>query len=230
MRRADRCRGDLQRRPGFPEAEEQERRHHAAPARRALDHDDAQHHLVLAKQMGLKYVDPHDLDRLRRASGEALPGDYDQHAVIARSRDAVFDDFSPGFYFVVAMTGIILVLAANTAFNGFPVLGSILAQDGFAPRALGSRGDRLAYSNGIVFLAVLAIILIEVFNTQTTRLIQLYIVGVFVSFNLNQLGMILHSTRHLKTEQDPAARHRMFRARIINTVGLSFTAVVWWSC
>ena len=65
----------------------------------------------------------------------------------------MFDHFPPGFYFVVTVTGIILVLAANTAFNGFPVLGSILAQDGLAPRALGSRGDRLAYSNGIVFLA-----------------------------------------------------------------------------
>ena len=74
--------------------------------------------------------------------------------MIAQIARAVFDDFPPGFYFVVAMTGIILVLAANTAFNGFPVLGSILAQDGFAPRPLGSRGDRLAYSNGIVFLAV----------------------------------------------------------------------------
>ena len=61
---------------------------------------------------------------------------------------------------MVTVTGIILVLAANTAFNGFPVLGSILAQDGLAPRALGSRGDRLAYSNGIVFLAVIAIVLI----------------------------------------------------------------------
>ena len=146
--------------------------------------------------------------------------------MIAQIADSIFDGFSPGFYFVVAMTGIILVLAANTAFNGFPVLGSILAQDGLAPRALGSRGDRLAYSNGIVFLAVMAIILIEVFNAETTRLIQLYIVGVFVSFNLSQLGMIRHWTRHLKTERDPAVRHRMYRSRVINTVGLSFTAVV----
>ena len=97
----------------------------------------------------------------------------------------------------------ILVLAANTAFNGFPVLGSILAEDGLAPRALGSRGDRLAFSNGIVFLAVMAIILIQVFDAQTTRLIQLYIVGVFVSFTLSQLGMIRHWTRHLKREKDP---------------------------
>jgi hypothetical protein len=127
---------------------------------------------------------------------------------------------------VVTVTGIILVLAANTAFNGFPVLGSILAEDGFAPRALGSRGDRLAYSNGIVFLAMMAIALILAFDAQTTRLIQLYIVGVFVSFNLSQLGMIRHWTRHLKTEKDPAVRRRMVRSRVINTVGLTFTAVV----
>jgi hypothetical protein len=180
---------------------------------------------VLAKQMGLRYVDPHDLDRLTR-DGEALPGDYDQHTVIAQIARAVFQDFSPGFYFVVTVTGVILVLAANTAFNGFPVLGSILAQDGFAPRALGSRGDRLAYSNGIVFLAVMAIILILAFDAQVTRLIQLYIVGVFVSFNLSQLGMIRHWTRHLATERDPAERRRMMRSRAINTIGLTFTAVV----
>ena len=124
------------------------------------------------------------------------------------------------------MTGIILVLAANTAFNGFPVLGSILAQDGLAPRALGSRGDRLAYSNGIVFLAVMSIVLIQVFDAETTRLIQLYIVGVFVSFNLSQLGMIRHWTRHLKDTHDPAARRRMMRSRAINTFGLGMTAVV----
>ena len=90
------------------------------------------------------------------------------------------------------------MLAANTAFNGFPVLGSILAKDGFLPRQLGSRGDRLAYSNGIVILAVMAIVLIVAFDAEVTRLIQLYIVGVFVSFNLSQLGMIRHWTRHLR--------------------------------
>ncbi|MFZ2502663.1 MAG: APC family permease [Nocardioides sp.] len=177
--------------------------------------------IVLARQMGLKYVDPHELDRLIGADAG-----YEQHPVIAQLARAIFDGFNPGFYFVVAMTGIILVLAANTAFNGFPVLGSILAHDGYAPRALGSRGDRLAYSNGIVFLAVMSIILIQVFNAETTRLIQLYIVGVFVSFNLSQLGMIRHWTRHLRTETDPAERRRMMRSRVINAVGLTFTAVV----
>ncbi len=181
--------------------------------------------IVLAKQMGLRYVDPHHYDRLT-LDGEPLPAGFDQHPVIAQIARAVFSDFSPGFYFVVTVTGIILVLAANTAFNGFPVLGSILAKDGLAPRALGARGDRLAYSNGIVALAVMAIVLINIFDAETTRLIQLYIVGVFVSFNLSQLGMIRHWTRRLGSEKDPAERRRMQRSRVINAIGLTFTAVV----
>jgi amino acid transporter len=180
--------------------------------------------IVLARNMGLKYVDPNDIDRLREPDGSHFTGD--QHTVIAQLSKAIFSDFPPGFYFVIATTGIILVLAANTAFNGFPVLGSILARDGFAPRALGSRGDRLAYSNGIVFLAVMAIVLIVAFNAETSKLIQLYIVGVFVSFNLSQLGMIRHWTRNLKTEKNPAVRRRMNRSRAINTFGLGMTAVV----
>lgn len=181
--------------------------------------------IVLAKEMGIRYVDPAEVERLT-LNGVPEPVGYTQNAVIAQIAKALFSDFPPGFYLVVTVTGIILVLAANTAFNGFPVLGSILAKDGFMPRALGSRGDRLAYSNGIVVLAVMAIVLIWLFDAETTRLIQLYIVGVFVSFNLSQLGMIRHWTRHLRTETDPATRRRMVRSRIINTVGLSFTAVV----
>ncbi len=182
--------------------------------------------IILAREMGVRYVDPHHLERLRTATGGMLPDDFEQHPLISQIAESVFHDFRPGFYFVVTVTGIILVLAANTAFNGFPVLGSILAKDGLAPRALGSRGDRLAYSNGIVFLAVMAIVLIFAFDAETTKLIQLYIVGVFVSFNLSQLGMIRHWTRHLKTETDPAVRRRMFRSRAINTFGLGMTAVV----
>ena len=182
--------------------------------------------IVLANQMNIRYVDPHDLDRLIRPDGTPVPSTYDEHTVIAQIARAVFDTFPPGFYFVVTVTGIILVLAANTAFNGFPVLASILAKDGFAPRQLGSRGDRLAYSNGILILAGFAMVLIVAFDAETTRLIQLYIVGVFVSFNLSQLGMIRHWTRLLRTEQDGALRRRMYRARMINTFGLGMTAMV----
>ena len=181
--------------------------------------------IVLAKEMGLRFVDPDDQHRLT-LNGVPLGDSHTQNAVIAQVSKAVWADFPPGFYLTVTVTGLILVLAANTAFNGFPVLGSILARDGFAPRALGSRGDRLAYSNGIVFLAVMAAVLIIAFDAQTTKLIQLYIVGVFVSFNLSQLGMIRHWGRELSKETDPNKRRSMMRSRTINAIGLTFTAVV----
>jgi amino acid transporter len=181
--------------------------------------------IVLAREIGVRIVDPDDLDRLRRG-GEPVPADYDQDTLISQIAESVFSEFPPGFYLTVTVTAVILVLAANTAFNGFPALGSILARDGYAPRALGSRGDRLAYSNGIVALAALAMVLIWAFDAEVTRLIQLYIVGVFVSFTLSQLGMIRHWTRELRTVRDPAARWRMLRSRAINATGLSFTAVV----
>ena len=92
------------------------------------------------------------------------------------------------FYLVQAFTAGVLVLAANTAFNGFPMLASILARDRYAPRQLYNRGDRLVYSNGVVLLALAAIGLIVLFNAELTRLIQLYIIGVFVSFTPSQAG------------------------------------------
>jgi amino acid transporter len=182
--------------------------------------------IVLAREMRLKYVDPLRIDLLRQADGSPLPEDHDQHTVLSQIARGVFDNFPVGFYFVIVMTVVVLFLAANTAFNGFPVLGSILAKDGFMPRQLASRGDRLAYNNGIMILAFLAIVLVVVFDAEVTRLIQLYIVGVFVSFTLGQLGMTRHWTRLLRTETDPATRRRMMRSRGINTFGLALTGVV----
>ncbi|GAA2257317.1 MULTISPECIES: APC family permease [Kitasatospora] len=154
------------------------------------------------------------------------PADYHQKTALAQISEAVFSNFTPGFYFIAGVTGLILVLAANTAFNGFPVLGSILAQDRYLPRQLHTRGDRLAFSNGIILLAIAAIAFIVAFGADPNRLIQLYIVGVFVSFNMSQSGMIRHWTRLLRTETDPAARRRMQRSRAINTFGLVMTAAV----
>ncbi|MCW2500278.1 MAG: DNA-binding protein [Frankiales bacterium] len=160
-------------------------------------------------------------------NGQPVGKDYDQPTVIAQLADTVFQGPLHGLsYVVIAFTGVILILAANTAFNGFPVLGSILAKDGYLPRQLHTRGDRLAYSNGIVLLAGFAILLIVSFDAEVTRLIQLYIVGVFISFTLSQTGMIRHWTRLLQQETDPAARGRMRRARVINSVGLAMTATV----
>lgn len=156
---------------------------------------------------------------------DAPPG-YVQQTMVAQLADTVFANFRPGFFFVVAMTALILALAANTAFNGFPVLGSILAQDRFLPRQLHTRGDRLAFSNGILILAAFAVILVLGFQAEVTRLIPLYTVGVFVSFTLSQTGMVRHWRRLLATETDPAARRRMRRSQAINGFGAIMTGVV----
>lgn len=94
------------------------------------------------------------------------------------------------FYLVQFSTAVVLVLAANTAFNGFPRLASIVARDGYLPRQFQFRGDRLAFSVGIVVLAVIAIILIIVYQGSVTGLIPLYTIGVFLAFTLNQAGMV----------------------------------------
>jgi hypothetical protein len=149
-----------------------------------------------------------------------------QRTVIAQVGRAVFGGSSPFFYLLQLVTALILVLAANTAFNGFPVLASILSRDGYLPRQLHNRGDRLAFSNGILLLSGFAILLIVVFNASPTRLIQLYIIGVFVSFVCSQTGMIRHWNRNLRTATDPAVRRHMKRTRVINSVGATVTAVV----
>jgi Amino acid permease len=155
----------------------------------------------------------------------APPG-YEQRTLVAQLADAVFGDFRAGAVFVIGVTALILVLAANTAFNGFPVLGSILSKDGYLPRQLHTRGDRLAFSNGILFLAGFAILLVIGFQAQVTRLIPLYTVGVFVSFTLSQTGMVRHWRRRLATETDPVARSRMRRAQTINRFGAVMTGLV----
>jgi amino acid transporter len=153
-------------------------------------------------------------------------GHYTQRTVIAQLGGAVFGSGSFGFYALQIFTAAILVLAANTAFNGFPILASILAADGFMPRQFARRGDRLVFSNGIVILAGLSIGLIVAFDASTTRLIQLYIIGVFVSFTLSQAGMVQHWRRLLPDTPASGLRRKMHRSLLINGLGASTTAVV----
>jgi hypothetical protein len=129
------------------------------------------------------------------------------------------------FYLFQAATAAILVLAANTAFNGFPVLASILARDRYLPRQLHNRGDRLVFSNGIVLLAAAAAALIIGFSANLDRLIQLYIIGVFTSFTLSQIGMVRHWQRAQRDAAGPE-RRGMRRSQAINATGAVFTAVV----
>ncbi|MDP9219907.1 MAG: APC family permease [Actinomycetota bacterium] len=154
-----------------------------------------------------------------------LPAGEAQKTALAQLAGAVFGQ-SPMFYAVQAFTAGILVLAANTAFNGFPGLASILSADGYLPKQLARRGDRLVFSNGIVLLALLAIGLIIAFGASVTALIQLYIIGVFVSFTLSQLGMVRHWARRLMVTRDRAERRSMHRSQTINALGAGATAVV----
>ncbi|MFN3338781.1 MAG: APC family permease, partial [Dietzia sp.] len=159
--------------------------------------------IVLANQLGVQIAE----DPATQLIG--APEDYQQKTMIAQLADPVFAGLPVAFYVIMTITALILVLAANTAFNGFPVLASVLARDKYLPRQLATRGDRLAFSNGIVLLAVAAIVLVVAFDAQVTVLIQLYIVGVFVAFSLSQLGMVRHWTRRLENEQIPAVRGRV---------------------
>ena len=176
--------------------------------------------IVLAKETGAKVAERPDEQLV------GAPEGYQQKTLVAQLADSVFHDFPAGLFLITGVTALILVLAANTAFNGFPVLGSILAQDRFLPRQLHTRGDRLAFSNGILFLALAAIAFVVAFRAEVTALIQLYIVGVFISFTLSQIGMVRHWTRHLRTETNPAERRRMMRSRVINTIGFICTGAV----
>ena len=100
------------------------------------------------------------------------------------------------FYYITATTFIILVMAANTAYSGFPMLISLMAKEGYAPRQLSMRGDRLSYDNGILMLSVVAMILMIIFKAKVTSLLGLYAIGVFISFTLAQTGMFLKWTRN----------------------------------
>ncbi|WP_157246083.1 APC family permease [Nonomuraea typhae] len=180
--------------------------------------------IALGLVSGVKVSEHPALDIL--INGKAAGEDYYQQPIIAQVADAVFGSGSVLFVLIAAVTALILFLAANTAFNGFPVLGSILAQDRYLPRQLHTRGDRLAFSNGIVILALGACLLLWGFQADVSRLLNLYIVGVFVSFTLSQTGMVIHWTRLLKTETDPRARHQMHRSRVINFFGGIMTGLV----
>ena len=155
-----------------------------------------------------------------------------QPSLMAQVAAATFGSGSILFYVVQAATACVLLLAANTAFNGFPLLGSVLARDGYAPKALNTRGDRLVYSNGMIILGLAAVLVLILFQAKLTTLIQLYIIGVFVSFSLGQIGMVRHWRRELRllargtSSTAVAARREAWSGLFINTLGATFTVVV----
>jgi amino acid transporter len=178
--------------------------------------------IMLAQRLGVVYAaDP--------AALRGAPEGYHQQTVLVQIAHAVFGGLpggTAGFWLVIATTALVLALAANTAFNGFPVLASVISRDSYLPRQLHTRGDRLAFSNGVLALAAAAVFAVVVSRADLTTLIQLYIVGVFASFVLTQAGMVRHWGAALAKETDPAARRTMQRSRVINATGLVLTAVV----
>ncbi|WP_333619477.1 APC family permease, partial [Dietzia sp.] len=157
---------------------------------------------------------------------EGAPAGYHQKTLVVQLADAVFSGAPWMTGVIAAATGIILLLAANTAFNGSPVLASVLARDKYMPTQFGNRGDRLSYSNGIIGLAIAAIATTIVVQASVQTLIQLYVIGVFTSFTIGQWGMVVHWSREIAAAEVPRRRRRMRRARGINALGLVCTSIV----
>jgi amino acid transporter len=160
-----------------------------------------------------------------------------QPSLMAQIAAATFGGGSIAFFIVQAATACVLLLAANTAFNGFPLLGAVLARDGYAPKSLNTRGDRLVFSNGMILLGIGAMIVLVVFQAKLTTLIQLYIIGVFVSFSLGQIGMVRHWRRVLRGPAEDTAgsgidgasasdRRSAKIGLIINSAGAVMTVLV----
>jgi amino acid transporter len=149
---------------------------------------------------------------------DIVPSATGHDTVISQVARAVYGD-GGFFYFAFQIaTMAILILGANTSYAGFPRLTSVLARDGLMPRQFANQGDRLVYSNGVIGLTVIAIIVVVIFGAQTHRMIPLYAVGVFLSFTLSQAGMVVHWFR-LKDEG-------WRRRATMNGVGAALTGIV----
>jgi len=144
----------------------------------------------------------------------------EQETVVSQLTRTFVGEGTPFHYLVQLSTALLLVLAANTSFADFPRLSSILAKDGFLPRVFQFRGDRLAFSSGIIVLAAMSVVLIAAFGASVTNLIPLYTVGVFIAFTLSQSGMVRHWWK-LRT-----ADRGWRRRAIINGIGAITTGVV----
>ncbi|HST72202.1 APC family permease [Kocuria rosea] len=152
--------------------------------------------------------------------------DFFQDPVLGQLARTVFGPESLWFFVLVAATVGVLVLAANTAFSGFPTLASRLARDAFLPRQLQARGDRYAFTNGIVLLLLVAVVLTVAFGANVNRLIQLYIVGVFVSFTLTQAGMLRHWARVGRLRRHHGDRRELLVRRAVALVAFVQCAAV----
>jgi amino acid transporter len=148
----------------------------------------------------------------------------DERSVVAQIAIAVFGNSTLGFFVVQFFTAAILILAANTAYQDFPRLASILARDRYMPSQFVNRGDRLVFSNGVIVLGALSSLMIYIFQADLNAVIHLYVVGVFTSFTLSQTGMVKHWIAEGRKGEDAMKGWR--RSIVINIVGAITTFVV----
>ena len=165
---------------------------------------------------------------------QVVAGEGMQETVISQIARTLYG-VGPLYYITLAATTIILILAANTSYNGFPLLGALIAADSFLPKQLTYRGRRLVFSWGIVALALAAALLVVIFQAETSRLIPLYAIGVFMSFTLSQAGMVMRWRRSGKMKPDEELEthgsflryDRHWRSKqIVNAVGATMTFIV----
>ncbi|NKE08938.1 MULTISPECIES: APC family permease [Kocuria] len=161
-----------------------------------------------------------------RINGHAPEEHFYQNPLLGQLARAVFGLETPMFYVVIGATVLVLMVAASTAFSGFPALGSRLARDSFLPRQLKARGDRFAFTNGIIALLVAAAVLVVVFRANVNDLVQLYVVGVFTSFTVTQAGMVRHWKRQRRNVHQPQQRRRLVGPAVLACVALVFSATV----
>ncbi|MBA3435648.1 MAG: APC family permease [Chloroflexi bacterium] len=168
--------------------------------------------VVMAGMLGILFV---GITFLASHFG-VLPNE--EQTVVAQVAAQIYGAGSVAFYLFTAFTALLLFLAANTAFAAFPRLGAVLAEDGFFPRQFAYRGDRLAFTTGIVLLGVVAALLVVLFGADTHALIPLYAVGVFIDFTISQSGMV----RHWLSTRERGWQYRL----AINASGAILTGVV----
>ncbi len=178
----------------------------------------------LARVADVRFVEDPSTQLLQ--DGLSVGPDYAQAPVLGQLARAVFDTVPFAFVVTEIAAVLILVMAAHVAFTSFPVLGSLLARDSYLPRGMYTRSDRLAFTNGIISLGAVAGVLLVVVDASVTQLVQMYIVGVFVSFTLSQLGMVRHWGRQLRPERRPEVRREVVRKRLVTLTGLVLSATV----
>lgn len=178
----------------------------------------------LATVLKVKYVSNPAQQLLR--DGEPVGQGFHQVPVLAQSAAAVFDQVPVIATAITLITALVLLVAANTAMEGFPGLASRLARDSYLPRQLAALGDRMTFSNGVVLLSVLAIILVIATQADSEQLIDMYLVGVLASFALGQWGMVRHWSDRIRSMISGPTRTRMMLNRLINAVGAITVGVV----